>query len=237
VAEAPTEPPIPPAQQARRRSEDEILAELERRHAPVVTTPWKPVALERSTKWAGVQYVKVEPAYPPSYLGPLVVAVFDVELRGTRQGVEAVFQGLSIEAQPGEVRELSVARDPSDGMLQVKLRATLYARDPEMRGADEGRLEEAKKRVQTLTSGVKARGWLAAAAAGAIGDEPVLESIEQREGRVTYTFSARSDAAGEPLAERLAASPELAEAKFVGGMAEGKGKGKRSRLVIEARLK
>ena len=37
--------------------------------------------------------------------------------------------------------------------------------------------------------------------------------------------------------QRLAASPELAEAKFVGGMAEGKGKGKRTRLVIEARLK
>jgi len=234
VAEVPTEAPLPPAQRARREKEDRILAELTRRNVPAMELPWTPAALQRSTKWAGVQYVRFEPQTSPTHIGPLVLAPFEVELRGTGAGVEAVFEGLAVEKQPGELRELTITRDPSDGALLVHFRVLLYARDDEMRGADEARLEEAWKRAQTLTGGIRTPAY--GAVRGALAPGMQLESYDQREGKVAVTVTAKEGDA-QPFAVRLGATKELADVRMVGMLSEGKGKAKRTRVIVEARLR
>ena len=233
VGEA-TPPPTPAAQQARRAEEDRILAELEQRKVPLMEVPWTPPALQRSTKWAGVQYVRVEPASPPMNLGPLVIAPFRVELRASVAGLVAVLQGLAAEAQPGEVRELAVSRDPSDGMLLTQLLVNLYARDPEMRGADEARLAEARRRAQAIQAGIRAPVFLAVQAALFPG--MLLEAYDQHGGSLSVTVSGR-EADAQPFAARLGELPGLADVRLVGVLSEGKGKTRRSRVMLEAKLR
>lgn len=227
-------PATPPEQKARREKEDQILAELERRRVPLMELPWTPPALQRSTKWAGVQYVRVEPASPPMHVGPLVVAPFRVELRASVAGLVAVVQGLSSESQPGDLRELAISRDPSDGMLLTHLRVNLYARDPEMRGADEAHLEEAWRKTQKIVSGIHAPMFLAVEEALFAG--MLLESYDQHDGTLSVTVSGREGDA-QPFTVRLGQLPGLSDVRLVGVLTEGKGKTRRSRVMLEAKLR
>jgi hypothetical protein len=119
-------------------------------------------------------------------------------------------------------------------MLLCTVRVDLYARDPEMRGADEARLDEAWRRAQAIQAGIRAPTFLAVQ--GALFPGMLLEAYDQREGKVSLTVSGR-EADGQPFAVKLGSLPGLADVRLVGVLSEGKGKAKRSKVMLEARLR